>query len=184
MESRTEFGKMLTDMGLMGSGAEIGVRYGTFSKIILDSWAGRHLYLVDAWRPMKDWIYSQPVDAREFERWKMRTEAAIAQHRRRCTLLQMPSVDAAKTLRDGVLDWVYIDANHAYTHVLNDLRAWIPKVKPGGLVAGHDYLDRRPTKESPVDYGVREAVDKIAAARGVTVYTTMRDASPSWWFEK
>jgi len=48
------------------------------------------------------------------------------------------SWDAASKYRDRSLDFVFLDADHAKTSVLKDLDAWWPKVKPGGILAGHD----------------------------------------------
>ena len=53
--------------------------------------------------------------------------------------LKMKSTEAAGTFEDEALDWVYIDARHDYISVLEDMNAWWPKVKPGGLFSGHDY---------------------------------------------
>lgn len=47
------------------------------------------------------------------------------------------SVEAAKLYRDGSLDLVYIDADHA--RLSEDIDAWLPKVRDGGLLAGHDF---------------------------------------------
>jgi predicted O-methyltransferase YrrM len=49
-----------------------------------------------------------------------------------------PSVEAAKRYRDGSLDFVFIDAAHATDSALADLEAWWPKLRPGGMLAGHD----------------------------------------------
>ena len=54
-------------------------------------------------------------------------------------LLQEASVDAATMFEDQELDFVFIDANHAYQAVKFDIIAWTPKVRPGGIIAGHDY---------------------------------------------
>lgn len=52
---------------------------------------------------------------------------------------RMTSIDAAQLFPHEFFDWVYIDGNHSYSEVLNDLRSWWPKVKPGGNLAGDDY---------------------------------------------
>lgn len=50
-----------------------------------------------------------------------------------------PSSAAAASFADGSLDWVFIDALHDFRNVARDIRTWAPKVKPGGLLSGHDY---------------------------------------------
>jgi hypothetical protein len=50
------------------------------------------------------------------------------------------SVQAAMRFMPGELDWIYIDSNHDLPHVIADLNAWVPKVRPGGIIAGHDYV--------------------------------------------
>jgi len=55
------------------------------------------------------------------------------------TPLKMTSLDAAKLYEDASLDFVFIDASHEYEDVKNDINAWLPKVKMGGVIAGHDY---------------------------------------------
>jgi Methyltransferase domain len=78
----------------------------------------------------------------------------------RCTSAEFASSVAAETL-----DWVYIDGNHTYECVLEDLRSWYPKVRPGGLLAGDDY-DR---PDGWWDDGVTKAVQDFASAEAVRV---------------
>lgn len=52
--------------------------------------------------------------------------------------VKLPSVEAAKLFEDGSIDFVYIDADHAYDSVVEDISAWRGKVKAGGYIAGHD----------------------------------------------
>lgn len=49
------------------------------------------------------------------------------------------SIEAASSFEDGSLDFVYIDADHRYESVKRDIKAWLPKVRKGGILAGHDY---------------------------------------------
>jgi predicted alpha/beta hydrolase family esterase len=51
------------------------------------------------------------------------------------------------------LDFVFIDADHKYESVKADIAAWLPKVRPGGHIAGHDYHSDWP--------GVQKAVDEV-----------------------
>jgi len=59
---------------------------------------------------------------------------------------------AASLYEDNSLDFVFIDAGHSYENVLADINAWLPKVKKGGVIAGHDYTNAD---------GVRRAVNEI-----------------------
>mgnify|MGYP003685889429 CR=1 FL=1 len=54
-------------------------------------------------------------------------------------LIKKTSTDASIDIKDNFLDWVYIDGDHRFKHVLNDLTLWYNKVKKGGIIAGHDY---------------------------------------------
>jgi len=54
------------------------------------------------------------------------------------TPIRMKSVDAAKLYEDNSLDFVFIDASHEQKDVEDDIDAWLPKVKEGGMLAGDD----------------------------------------------
>lgn len=56
----------------------------------------------------------------------------------------MASVEAAERYGDRYFDVVFIDADHAYESVRDDIRAWLPKVRPGGIIAGHDFANNHP----------------------------------------
>lgn len=52
--------------------------------------------------------------------------------------LRMPSGAASKLFADDSLDLVFIDGNHGYSHARQDVLAWLPKVRRGGILCGHD----------------------------------------------
>ena len=60
------------------------------------------------------------------------------------------SVDAAKLFDDRSLDLVFIDANHTYEHVKEDIEAWYPKIRDGGILSGHDFSGDFPGVEKAV----------------------------------
>lgn len=54
------------------------------------------------------------------------------------------SLDAAKDFEDGSLDCIYIDGEHTFESIYKDIKTWMPKIKNGGILCGHDYthIDR------------------------------------------
>ena len=70
--------------------------------------------------------------------------------------LKMSSMDAVVKFKDNSVDFVFIDADHSYEAVKQDILAWYPKVKPGGILAGHDYY-----LDNPTWGGVYKAVNEI-----------------------
>ena len=78
--------------------------------------------------------------------------------------MRSPSLEAAGQFEDESLDFVFIDASHEYEDVKADIMAWMPKVKRGGVLAGHDYYVnydyfpgvKRAAKECLVDFETRE----------------------------
>lgn len=77
--------------------------------------------------------------------------------------IRMSSLDASKLYEDGSLDFVFIDASHKYDDVKADIEAWYPKVKQGGIIAGHDY---------PSWSEVVLAVDEFFKNNGLNLYST------------
>ena len=57
----------------------------------------------------------------------------------------MSSVKAATKFKDNSIDFLFLDAGHEYEDIIEDMTAWYPKVKPGGIIAGHDYYPDEPT---------------------------------------
>lgn len=85
--------------------------------------------------------------------------------------IKSDSSEGAKFFEDGTVDMVFIDASHEYEYVKRDLEAWWPKVKPGGIFAGHDFF------YAP---GVRQAVEEFFRSKG----REFRTINQSWYVEK
>ena len=145
----------------------MGVWRGDLSAALLRYLRPKRLHLVDPWRFMPDKpkaiyggreatsqadmdaIYEQVLEHFEDER-----------RQGRAVVHRQTSVDAAPAIADGSLDWVYVDGDHTYDAVRNDLAAWAPKLKPGGLMTGDDY-----GSYGWWEGGVQRAVDEFVAAR-------------------
>jgi predicted O-methyltransferase YrrM len=59
-------------------------------------------------------------------------------------IIRLPSIDAAELFADNVFDLVYIDADHSYLPLLQDIISWLPKIKDSGIISGHDFTPRWP----------------------------------------
>lgn len=174
---RDQFGELLNSMGLLGCAVEVGVHRGEFSRALLDTWRGMHLFLIDPWEKMPEYE-NDPTNGGDRHADMDACISALSQHRDRWIVLRRMSADAAHVFLDNYLDFVYIDANHNEQFVRQDLELWYPKVKTGGIFAGHDYCS---TVTWP---GVRKAVDEFCArVPGVTINVT-GEPGGSWWIVK
>jgi hypothetical protein len=88
----------------------------------------------------------------------------------RVHVMRGDSLQAVERFADRSLDFVYIDADHSFEGCRRDILAWAPKVKVGGVLAGHDYYNMPP-------FEVRKAVAVTCGGPcGIT-----HEPCPSWW---
>ena len=108
---------------------------------IINSGKQIKFYCVDTWRGSAEHQLGQQfedIDAikgRLFEVFLSNTKPV----KNMINIIKKESVEAAKTFEDRSLSFVFIDASHDYENVKKDLNAWYPKVKKGGILAGHDF---------------------------------------------
>lgn len=192
---RSQIGDYLNSCELMGCGTEIGVFNGHFAEILLRTWHGKLLYLIDPWSPQPDYFDSWNATAAVMQRRFERTQRRLAPYSGRFRLVRKRSAAAAKEFRNGFFDFIYLDANHSFKAVSEDLASWYPKLRKGGLLAGHDFFDAiaddsfEPSIKGtfPVrlltSYGVKSAVLLFAKAHNLSVSAT-DEKSPTWYFRK
>ena len=180
IRSRDELPQLLNSLGLVGCGVEVGVQEGVFSEHLLRHWRGAQLISVDPWAEGDPHAYRDisNVPQAEHEVNLRAAEARLGRFSERSTLWRMTSRDAAARLPNGCLDFVYLDARHDQQSVTEDLRCWYDKVRPGGLVCGHDYLNGDLPEGT---FGVKAAVDEFFARKGLLVRSTSDDEWPSWF---
>jgi len=175
-------------LNLKGFGAEIGVLRGEFSEHILKNWEGEKLYLIDAWRHFKGVIDINNATPEGHGDNLLETLSKVYSYGERATLIRELSVEAAKFFPDGYFDFVYLDANHTHKSVIEDLNSWYPKVKVGGYIMGHDYLDCTMCiaggKLFPTVFEVKSAVDQYAFVNNLSVVVISEIPYPSWYIKK
>lgn len=131
--------------------AEIGVAEGFFSRDML-AWGLTKLYMVDAWQTI-----GEKGDGASPQSWhdKNMQDAIkrVAPFGDKAVILRGLSVKMAELVPNESLGLVYLDAGHDYENVIADLKEWFPKLKKGGVMAGHDYYSD--------SYGVKRAVHEF-----------------------
>jgi glycosyltransferase involved in cell wall biosynthesis/Tfp pilus assembly protein PilF len=180
INNRNDFGSLFNSLDLLEHGAEVGVQAGEFSKIIRSSWKGKYLHLIDRWRSddnYKDIANIPDEKQKQLYYYVMDTFADDPG----VFIYKMDSVFAARQFPDNYFDWVYIDADHSYNGCKNDLNAWYSKVKPGGIFAGHDFLDGI---VSAGEFGVKSAVLEFVSDKDTQLFITEKDLWKSWYFIK
>jgi hypothetical protein len=124
--SRNELPEFFKSLGLK-VGAEIGVAQGDFTEKFCN--AGLRMYAIDPWAGR----------GRIYQRVRSRFWG-----NRNCVLIRKTSMEAINDFQARSLDFVYIDADHRFPFVAEDIYQWYWRVKKGGIVAGHDYINTNP----------------------------------------
>ena len=142
-------------------GAEVGVQRGYFSFDLCSTGKFIKFYSIDSWddqwedvRFYSNSISNKKIPQQEFNDW-VKDFGGWEDHNqvyetacKRLSIFEFnevireKSVEAAEKFEDESLDFVYIDSSHDFNTVNDDLKAWFPKVKKGGIVAGDDYADQ------------------------------------------
>lgn len=159
---------------------EVGVFLGALSEYLLRRNPSLHLTMVDNWLPAE----CQPRSYRDtgdehanasaekvaIQRTEAFRRAAIFGDRAK--IIEKTSAAAAREALDASLDLVFLDADHSYDGVRDDIASWLPKVRLGGWIGGHDYDNPTPLYDFS---GVKRAVDEAFGDRVET------DLNFTWW---
>lgn len=144
-------------------GTAFGRSAGLMATLIAESGKAIEMHCVD------DWLIQEWKEPEMTERIKVAggffeafsrciLEELTAEQRAHLRLHRKDSVAAAATFEDGSLDFCFIDGWHDEANVRRDLEAWLPKMKPDRMIAGHDYGGYP---------GVEIAVRAVLGARGI-----------------
>jgi hypothetical protein len=163
-DTRDEMIASIPKGGLM---AELGVFKGEFSVKIDEICQPDELILIDSWTGER--LYSGNVDGnhrngvRQYytgEELYYLTEMNIKECRGIVTMLKA-NTDVLKAFTDNIFDMIYVDADHSYKGVLNDLINAYHKIKNGGYIMGHDYEHNMHKTNNSYSFGVKQAVDEF-----------------------
>jgi len=149
--------------------AEIGSFLGYTAKHFVKSAANVHVMCVDTW-------FGMTVDGTGLD--NMRNDT-MAEFRKNCCreieagqieIMRGISSVVSKILRfnqyEGKFDLIYIDADHEYEAVKADIKSWMPMLRDGGIICGHDFDVIDETTNNAMFPGVRKAVEEIFGVNG------------------
>jgi hypothetical protein len=169
-------------------GAEIGVESGRFSLQLLTKHPMLRYHCIDSWQSYDGYI--DPINVKDLS-----AQLGIAKNRLKdfnVNFIKDFSMRAVLNFADNSLDFVYIDGNHGLPFVMDDIIQWEKKVRPGGIVSGHDYV--RGHKKRPTVLQVVEAVNWYVELKPIKTWFLIgtkakiegqiRDNSRSWMWVK
>src|SRR5687767_12091660 len=172
--NREGLAKLFNELGFKKI-AEIGVEQGEYSEVLAKANPDAQLFLIDAWKAYSG--YRDHVSQSKLDGFLEAVKARMKPYG--ANIIRAYSVDAAKEFENESLDAAYIDANHCFEQVVADLAAWVPKVREGGIVSGHDYF----TSSGP--YHVPYAVEGFTKAYKISPWFICRgDHTASWFWVK
>lgn len=144
--------------------AEIGVFKGDFSKHILKYSKPKKVHFIDGWWEMYGEYFPDLGSYTDYGNLKTKeaynTFLRNIEKFKNISDIQIHVGDDLKILQespDNYFDWVYLDSSHEYEHTHKELLILKEKVKPSGIIAGHDYIED-PTH---IHYGVKKALDEF-----------------------
>jgi len=149
-------------------GAELGVQYGHNAQFLYKLTEPKKLYLVDPWE-----LPPEGTGKLIFNCVK-----ASFQHCPEVEVIRAYDWDWIETIPDEHLDWVYLDSSHLYHNTKREVTAILPKIKRGGILAGHDFCTN-PWWKTGV---MRPILDAVQAGQ-IRITTLTEEAFPSYYTE-
>lgn len=161
--------------GLFGLnvGVEIGTRFGSFAKVLMDENPNCQLTCVDPWIGYNNRTQQWQDDS--YERAVKLLSPYI--QAARCILCRQPSMEAVVDWTDENIDFVFIDGNHYFDFAMEDILYWSRKVKAGGIVAVHDY-------HPFTGIDVIAAVNAYTSAHNIQPWYVTREMEPTAFWVK
>lgn len=191
---REQIGNILEDEKFK-VGAEIGVQRGIFSRALLNRWkSARHFTLVDVWNQQENYFDGANQNASVHLGFKAEAMKRVENFSKMGVIIDVChgfSVKCTERYKKEFFDFIYVDARHDYNGVMEDLQSWWPLLKPGGIMAGHDYLtgiEGPPwsnwsiNSDGTVNFrSVKGAVDDFANKYGLQLTVSYREKNYNTW---
>lgn len=175
--TRVDLANLFFELGYK-RGAEIGVERAKYSEVLCRANPNALIYGIDPWQICKG--YREHVSQDKLDGFYKATQECMSDYK--YAIIRGFSMEVVKRFSDDNLDFVYIDGNHDFQNVANDIVEWSRKVRLGGIVSGHDY--RRFKKQSYTCH-VKDVVQAYAYSHHIRPWFVLRgDRAASWMWVK
>lgn len=154
-------------------GIEIGVFYGDYTLIYFKELDIEKVYLIDPYTKHEDYLQFTAEILKEAEE---DAHEKLKIYEDKIEWMKMRSIEAIDNFPNNSVDFVYIDGNHLYKFVLEDITLYYPKVKKDGLLSGHDYMKR-------IKNHVAGAVNDFCKKNNLR-FNYDRERKADWWIWK
>lgn len=182
---RAGFAAFLNERLLTGFAVEIGTHQGDFAREFLDRWHGQKLFCIDPWENTPGyerqakylWNSESRIEDYKLALFNLDTQIFM----NRCTLITGSSPAVLSQTAFPPLDFVFVDGDHEEAGVYADLVAWWDRIKPGGIIAGHDIV--MPGEPEPLwDKEIQNAAFRFCEEKGVDLYFVPEKECLPWSF--
>lgn len=181
VRSRDDLPKYLKSLDFK-VGVEIGVFMGEFTKLFCEQ--GLEICAIDPWDGYDGAGRTEKVQEKQDINYK-HTKELLAPYDK-CKIIRKTSMEALKDFENESLDFIYIDGNHKFQYIAEDLYEWYYKVKKGGVISGHDYFYTQPLANNVLCHvgPVVDAFVKIKEIENLYIFGQKGDKTLSWMFFK
>eukprot|EP01068_Selenidium_serpulae_P010141 Selendium_serpulae@DN5395_c0_g1_i2.p1 len=193
-KKRDELPALLEERGYK-TGVEVGVQEGVYAKVMRETWTSCEEYhIVDLWKHQTNYMENANVGNKEHMAKMNKAKTLLRPWKDTTFFHKMLSTKAAAMFAKlgKTFDFVYIDARHDYCGCWEDMEAYWPLVKPGGIMAGHDYNTAKEVAIPGRDWGlcgngtradgaVKGAVNDFFIPKGLSVLVAYYEQNYMTW---
>lgn len=188
---RQELYKLFASLGYT-KGCEVGVEKGKNAQEMFEHIPNLKLFAIDPYKQHPQYDTGATTYLRIWDNGYLQMVKRQARARlkdKNAVIIEKFSEDAARDILDNSLDFVYIDGDHSYDFVMQDMIIWGRKVRRGGIISGHDYF--YDSNKEGRRAKVTQAVNDYTRVHGIKFFITKEDqyvkkgdTPPSWFWVK
>ena len=158
---------------------EIGTYLGNNARSMLEHMNIEKLYIIDPYERYEQYTCYPDKD---FEKVYHAAQKKLASYENKIVWIKKHSNSAINDIPQA--DYIYIDGNHSYEYVLNDMQNYWPKIKNNGILAGHDIANKKSVKKAYDQFLTDIKIEKVVEVMKKESKIQTFETTPDWWIIK